>query len=160
MPKTRLKFKWYMPFISSFSIINQAGIALGHKNLYGGGFKMKLGISSSGEHTNSNVDMRFGRCSFFAIYDTDTNTAQFIQNPAQSASGGAGIAAAQAMIDNDVEAVITGNVGPNAFNVFANSDIKVYRCASVPVDNAVRLFLESKLEEINQAGPAHAGMGR
>ena len=73
-------------------------------------------------------------------------------------SGGAGIAAAQEMINKDVEVLITGNVGPNAYNVFANSDIKVYRSASVPIENAAALFLESKLQQITQAGPAHAGM--
>ena len=121
---------------------------------------MKIGISSSGSDSSSRLDMRFGRCSFFAIHDTDTETTEFIENPAQAASGGAGIAAAQEMINRDVEAVITGNMGPNAFNVFANSDIKVYRCATVPIDNAIQLFLESRLEQITQAGPAHAGMKR
>lgn len=121
---------------------------------------MKIGISSTGNDINSALDIRFGRCSYFAIYDTDTNSAQFIQNPAQSASGGAGTAAAQEMINNDVEAIITGNMGPNAFGVFKGSDIKVYKSASVPIGNAVQLLLDSKLEEISQAGPAHAGMGR
>jgi len=119
---------------------------------------MKIGISSTGNTAGAMLDMRFGRCSYFAIYDTDTKTTEFIQNPAQSASGGAGIAAAQEMINADVEVLITGNVGPNAYNVFANSDIKVFRCASVPVENAAQLFLESKLQQITQAGPAHAGM--
>lgn len=119
---------------------------------------MKIAISSTGSDSGSSLDMRFGRCSFFAIHDTDTKTTEYIENPAQSASGGAGIAAAQEMINKDVEVILTGNMGPNAFNVFANSDIKVFRCASVPIDNAIALFLESKLEPISQAGPAHAGM--
>lgn len=121
---------------------------------------MKIGISSSGNDIGSLLDVRFGRCNYFAIYDTDTNSVQFIQNPAQSASGGAGTAAAQEMLNNDVEIIITGNMGPNAFGVFKASDIKVYKSASVPIGNAVQLFLDSKLDMISQAGPAHAGMSR
>ncbi len=119
---------------------------------------MKLGISSSGKEMDSRLDMRFGRCSYFVIHDTTAKTNTFIENPAQSASGGAGTSAAQEMINQDVEVVITGNMGPNAFNVCNNSDIKVFRCASVPISNAIQLFLESKLQPVTQAGPAHAGM--
>ena len=121
---------------------------------------MIIGISSTGNNMKSALDMRFGRCSFFAIYDTNIKEAKFIENTAASASGGAGTAAAQAMIDNDVEVIITGNMGPNAYGVFSGSDIKVYRCTSVPLENAVQLFLDSKLEQISKAGPAHAGMNR
>ncbi len=121
---------------------------------------MKLGISSSGADISSLLDLRFGRCSYFLIHDTDTKENVIIENPAKNASGGAGTAAAQEMINQDVEAIITGNMGPNAFNVFGNSDIKVFRCAGVPITTAIQLFLESKLEQISAAGPAHAGMNR
>ncbi len=121
---------------------------------------MIIGISSTGNSMQSALDMRFGRCSFFAIYDTDTKTAKFVENAAVSASGGAGTAASQVMIDNDAEIIITGNMGPNAYGVFSGSDIKVYRCASISLENAIQLFLDSKLEPISNAGPAHAGMNR
>lgn len=121
---------------------------------------MKIGISSTGNSMSSMLDARFGRCSYFVIYDTDTNQSTYIDNSARTASGGAGIAAAQEMVNNDVEVVITGNMGPNAFNVMANSDIKVYRCGNVAINNALQLFKEAKLQMISQAGPAHAGMGK
>jgi len=92
------------------------------------------------------------------IYDTDNRVQRVVDNEAREASGGAGIAAAQEMVDNDVEVVITGNMGPNAFNVCKSAEIKVFRCASVSVEKALTLFKESKLEEIKEAGPAHAGM--
>ncbi len=121
---------------------------------------MKIGISSTGSNMTSTLDPRFGRCSFFVIHDMQTGSNEFIDNAAKSASGGAGTAAAQEMINQDVDAVITGNMGPNAFNVFSNSDIRVYRCGNTTIENAIQLFAESKLELINEAGPAHAGMGR
>ena len=88
---------------------------------------MKIGISSTGKDMSSLLDARFGRCSYFVIHDMQTNTNIFIDNSAKTASGGAGTAAAQEMIDQDVEVVITGNMGPNAFNVFKNSEIRVFQ---------------------------------
>jgi len=121
---------------------------------------MKIGISSTGLTISSPADPRFGRCSHFAIYDTDDNSYRFIENKAQQAGGGAGIAAAQQMIDEDVEIVLTGNMGPNAYNVIKGNDIKIFRIGSASVEKAVQLFKEAKLEEISEAGAAHFGMGQ
>jgi predicted Fe-Mo cluster-binding NifX family protein len=120
---------------------------------------MKIAVSSMGEDLNSMLDVRFGRCNYFAIYDTEGGMVKALENRGQMSGGGAGIAAAQQIIDADVEVVITGNVGPNAFNLLRDSDIKVYRCESIKVDTAMQLFREGKLDELTQAGPAHAGMG-
>ena len=120
---------------------------------------MKIGISSMGKDINSMLDVRFGRCNYFVIYDTEGGLVKAIENQGQMSGGGAGIAAAQHIIDDDVDVVITGNMGPNALNLFKNSDIKVYRCGSIKVETAVQLFKEGKLDELTEAGPAHAGMG-
>lgn len=120
---------------------------------------MKLGISSTGNTMDSMVDPRFGRCSCFVVFDTDTKASTYVDNESRMASGGAGIAAAQEIVNQDVEVVLTGNVGPNAYNVLKNAEIKAYRCGNVAVEKAIQLFKESKLESISQSGPAHAGMG-
>jgi len=119
---------------------------------------MKIGISSTGKDVSSLTDLRFGRCDCFAVYNTDDNSYRFIDNQAQNAGGGAGIAAAQQMIDEDVEVILTGNMGPNAYNVIMNAGIKLYRVGFVPLEKAVQLFREAKLEAISEAGPAHSGM--
>ncbi|MDD5016962.1 MAG: NifB/NifX family molybdenum-iron cluster-binding protein [Eubacteriales bacterium] len=121
---------------------------------------MKIGISSTGNTMESALDPRFGRCAYFVIHDTDAGRNEFIENAARSASGGAGIAAAQQMIDSDVGAVITGNMGPNAFDVMKNAGIKVYRCADADIETALKLYSDQKLALIDSAGPAHAGMGQ
>jgi predicted Fe-Mo cluster-binding NifX family protein len=120
---------------------------------------MKIAVSSMGKDINSMLDVRFGRCNYFVIYDTEGELVKAIENKGQMSGGGAGIAAAQQIIDEDVDVVITGNMGPNAFNLFKNSDIKVYRCASIKIDSAIQSFKEGKLEELTEAGPTHAGMG-
>ena len=120
---------------------------------------MRVAISATGNSAETLMDPRFGRCAWFALCDTRSDGVIFVENVAASAGGGAGLAAAQQMIDNDVEAVVTGSTGPNAFNVLQNSDIRIYRCGSVPVRMALQLLREAKLEEITSAGPSHAGMG-
>jgi len=120
---------------------------------------MKVAISVAENSADTLVDPRFGRCGWFALCDTQADAMNFLENAAASASGGAGLAAAQQMIDNDVEAVITGSAGPNAYNVLRGSEIRIYRCGSVPVRLAIQLLREAKLEEVTSAGPSHAGMG-
>lgn len=119
---------------------------------------MKIGISSTGNDASDMADPRFGRCEFFAIHDTKDGTYCFIENTAQSSAGGAGIAASQQLIDEDVEFILTGNMGPNAYNVIGDAGIGVYRIGSIPVQRAVALFKEAKLEPISEAGTAHSGM--
>jgi len=54
---------------------------------------MKIAISSAGAELNSQVDQRFGRCSYFLIVDVETNNFEVYPNSAASASNGAGIEA-------------------------------------------------------------------
>lgn len=119
---------------------------------------MKIALSCVGKEINDMLDSRFGRCSYFLIYDSEQELVNAVENKGQSAGGGAGISAAQQMIDNDVEAVITGNMGPNAYNLICSSGIKVYRCAPVSCREAIDLFKDGKLEEITAAGSPHMGM--
>lgn len=120
---------------------------------------MKLALSSTGKELKDTLDLRFGRCTYFLIYDTEKGLLKTVENKGQLSGGGAGIAAAQQMIDEDVEAVITGNMGPNAYNLMKNSGIRVYQSNAVPCEEAVKLMLEGKLTELTEAGPAHMGMG-
>jgi len=119
---------------------------------------MKIALSCVGKEINDNLDSRFGRCSYFLIYDSEQKQVQVIDNKGQSAGGGAGISAAQQIIDNGVQAVVTGNMGPNAYNLMNSSGIKVYRCTPVSCREAIDLFEDGKLEEITAAGPSHMGM--
>lgn len=119
---------------------------------------MKVGISSSGKDSSAMVDPRFGRCEFFAICETDDGSYRFIRNNAQDAGGGAGIDAAQQLIDENVEVVLTGSLGPNAYRVIESAGIRAYRVGSVALEEAVNLLSGAKLEAILEAGPAHVGV--
>jgi len=122
---------------------------------------MKLAVSAKGQNLDAQVDPRFGRCTYFTIVDPDTMAFESIGNNGSMASGGAGIAAAQQIVDKAADAVLTGNCGPNAFNVLNAAGIKVYTGAmDGTVQDAVNGYKEGKYGTIS--GPdasAHSGMG-
>jgi len=121
---------------------------------------MKIAVTGGSKDPKDQLDPRFGRCSYFLIYDGERGFETALENKGQTASGGAGIAAAQQMIDENVKVVITGHLGPNAFNLLNGSDIGAFQCASVSCDEAIQHYKENKLEAITQSGPSHAGMNQ
>jgi len=60
---------------------------------------MKIAISSSGTSLDSNVDPRFGRCQYYIIYDTNTDSFEYVDNESRQAMGGAGIQASQFLVN-------------------------------------------------------------
>jgi len=81
-----------------------------------------------------------------------------IQNPAVAAPGGAGIQSAQLVVDKGVEAVITGNVGPNAYQVLSSAGIAVYVGNFKSVREAVEAYRSGKLQPTSFS-PWQRGMG-
>jgi predicted Fe-Mo cluster-binding NifX family protein len=122
---------------------------------------MKLCITSSGVSLDDSMDPRFGRCRYFIIWDADNEQFEAVENPAVSAGGGAGIQAAQLIANKGVETVLTGNVGPNAYNTLTAAGIKiVVGLTGITVRQAIEGFKTGKQEYT--AGPsvgAHYGTG-
>lgn len=86
---------------------------------------MKICISSQGDNLDSQVDPRFGRCQYFIIVDPDTLEFEAVENPSVSAIGGAGVASGQLVAGKGVKAVLTGNVGPNAFQTLQAAGVEI-----------------------------------
>ena len=118
---------------------------------------MKICISSDGNSVDSILDPRFGRAAFFAIADTDTMEMEIMENSA-AATGGAGIAAGQLMVDKGVGAVITGNVGPNAMDILKAADIKMIKGMPVSVKENLEKYKKGLLSAIESSVPQHYGM--
>jgi predicted Fe-Mo cluster-binding NifX family protein len=106
---------------------------------------MKLCISSTKDGLEASVDPRFGRCQYFLFVDTETMNFEAIGNPAFIAGGGAGVQAAQLVVNKGADAVITGNVGPNAFQALQAGGVKVITGAQGPVKNVIESFKEGGL---------------
>jgi len=122
---------------------------------------MKVAVSASRGDINAPVDPRFGRCPYYVFIDTETNAAAIKQNESAMAGGGAGIQAAQSVVQQDVKAVITGNMGPNAFQVFDAAGVAVYTANNMTVSQVVEALKAGNLTQVGSpTGPAHAGMDR
>lgn len=119
---------------------------------------MKIAISASGRNKDNLLDVRFGRCEYFQIHDSENGEVLVVENKGLTCSGGAGIAASQQLVDENVEVVITGNLGPNAFEIIEKAKIKPYKCVSISIESVLEKFKNNELEEITLAGPAHNGM--
>ncbi len=122
---------------------------------------MKIAISATGSNLDAEVDPRFGRCQYFIIVDPDTMQFEAVENSSAMASGGAGISAAQMIAGKGVEAVLTGNCGPNAYQVLSPAGIKVITGVSGKVKDAVQSYKSGKLQSGSQPNvPDHFGTGR
>ena len=121
---------------------------------------MKIAITSTGPDLSSKVETRFGRCAYFIILDTDTMEFEAIENPNIALGGGAGIQSAQMMAEKGVQSVLTGNCGPNAFQVFGAAEIQVITGVSGLVRDAVEQFKTGAFSGATSPNVAsHFGMG-
>ncbi len=121
---------------------------------------MKVAVTSTGPTLDDNVEARFGRCAYFLIIDTDTMQFEPIENPNVALGGGAGVQSAQLMSEKGVTTVLTGNCGPNAFNVFGQVGVQVIVGLSGPVRGAIEQFKTGSFS--SASGPnvtSHFGMG-
>jgi predicted Fe-Mo cluster-binding NifX family protein len=121
---------------------------------------MKIAISANGSTLDAEVDPRFGRCQYFIIADPETMEFEAIDNASAMAAGGAGISAGQAIADKGVEAVLTGNCGPNAYQVLSSAGIQVINGVSGKVKDAIEGYRTGKFKTSSQPNvPDHFGMG-
>ena len=108
----------------------------------------------------SNVCVSFGRTPFFLIYDTETKESIFIENSAAASTGGAGIKAAQTIVDNEANALLTPRCGQNAADVIKSADIKMFKTISASVKDNIDAFINgelSLLDEIHAGFHGHGG---
>jgi predicted Fe-Mo cluster-binding NifX family protein len=120
---------------------------------------MKICITSLENNLESNIDPRFGRCSFFIIVDPETLDFEAVENLNARSGGGAGIQSGQLVNEKGIKAVITGNVGPNAFQTLKAAGIEIITGASGKVKEAVAKFNNGEYKSVNSASvESHFGM--
>ena len=121
---------------------------------------MKICISSTGENLKSQVDPRFGRAAHLLLVDTDGNGLRQLEGATRGAHG-AGIQAARSVIDAGATALVTGQIGPNAYDVLDAAGIAVYLTPGGSVEGAIQDLTGGRLEKISApSGRPHGGTGR
>ena len=120
---------------------------------------MKIVVTASGNHLDAPISPIFGRCPIYLFVDTETLAYEAVENAAISASAGAGIQAAQFVVEHGAQALLTGNIGPNAANALQAADVPVYQIFEGTVQQAVGMFRQGRLNPIGGANvPSHSGM--
>ena len=119
---------------------------------------MKIAITANEGGLNAPASPVFGHCPMYAFVDTETMRLEMAENPAVSASRGAGIKAAMFVIEHEAQAVLAENIGPNAFDVFCIAGVPVYTLNGDTVQEAVDAYRASQLQLMTGAN-AQAGMG-
>ena len=122
---------------------------------------MKIVVSAQGETLEAPASPVFGRCPTYIFVDTDTMAFEAVANPAMNQGGGAGIQAAQFVVNQGAQVVLTGNLGPNAFDVLQAAGVPGYLVPEGTVRQVVEAFKAGQLQAMSGANvAAHAGMGR
>jgi predicted Fe-Mo cluster-binding NifX family protein len=113
---------------------------------------MKIAITAQNKELSSEIDLRFGRAKWLIVFDTETGDSEAHNNEVNlNATQGAGIQTGSNIVNLGVEAVITGNVGPNAFKTLNAAGVKVFLAEKQTVAEAIEAFKAGKLREVEQA---------
>lgn len=86
---------------------------------------MKVAITSKGNSLESKLDSRFGRCSYFVIYNTEIQSVEFIPNPNKENVEGAGPASVNLIASNGVKKVVSGEFGAKVKSIFDSLQIQL-----------------------------------
>jgi predicted Fe-Mo cluster-binding NifX family protein len=123
---------------------------------------MKLVLTTSAPELDAELDPRFGRGAYLLIINTDTHQWEALTNPGVNAPGGAGIKAAQYIVNLKVDAAISGDFGPHAFDALQAGGVAMYLYGDCPsVRDAIERFKAGQLEQVGAPtrGDCHNGKG-
>lgn len=121
---------------------------------------MKIAIPVDKKDKGRKVNRSFGRAPYFLIYDSESKESNFIENPAVESRGGAGIKAAQTIIDNKPDVLLTPRCGENAAQVIEAASIKIYKSQGNSIEENIDKFVNDELfilDEIHSGFHNHGG---
>jgi predicted Fe-Mo cluster-binding NifX family protein len=118
---------------------------------------VKIAFTTTGKGWDAQVDRRFGRANGFFIFDEESDKQEYISNEQNmNAMGGAGVQSAQNIINLNIDSLVTGNMGPRAFQILNSAGIKIYLAEeNLTVKQAYNALKKNELKEI--ANPNVAG---
>jgi predicted Fe-Mo cluster-binding NifX family protein len=120
---------------------------------------MKIAVPVDDKSLETSVCVSFGRALYFLIYDTESKERIFVDNSAAASQGGAGIKAAQNIVDNSVSALITPRCGENAAEVIEAANIKIYKTINDSLNDNIDAFNDGKLALLKEIHAGFHGQG-
>jgi predicted Fe-Mo cluster-binding NifX family protein len=122
---------------------------------------LKVAVSAAGPSLDAPVDPRFGRCAYFVIVDIDTMQYEAVPNSSLNIASGAGIQASQTIVRKGAKAVLTGNIGPNAYQALSAAGIQIIIGVTGTVGEVITKYRKGEFKETNSPTVGeHFGMGK
>ena len=120
----------------------------------------RIAVSSEGPSLNQPVDPRFGRAAGFMIVDPTDMSFEYLDNGgSQTMAQGAGIQAAAAVVRSGARVVLTGFVGPKAFQALKSAGVDIAQnLDDMNVGEAVQAYLDGRV--VAAQAPNSGGHGR
>jgi predicted Fe-Mo cluster-binding NifX family protein len=117
----------------------------------------KIAVTAESPNLDARVDPRFGRAAGFVVVDPDTMAFDYVDNGAsQVMAKGAGIQAAEIVADTGARVLLTGFVGPKAFQALSAAGIAIgQNVDNLTVREAIQSFQDGKVE-IAEAPNSHS----
>lgn len=106
------------------------------------------------DENGKTVCVAFARAPYFLVCDTQADQGELMENPAASAQGGAGIKAAQFVLDTGAEALITVRLGENSAQVLQEAAVRIYRSMDGDAEKNLDALKKGALSELTEF---HAG---
>ena len=108
----------------------------------------KIAVSSEGPDLDARIDPRFGRAAGFMIVDPQTMAFDYVDNGAtQVMAQGAGIQAAEIVAGTGASVLLTGYVGPKAFQALSAAGIAIgQNLEDLTVRDAIQRFQQGAVE--------------
>lgn len=108
---------------------------------------MKIAIPSEDKEKVSLVADTFGRADYFFVWNEETGEENWLDNTGTAMQGGAGIKAAQLLVDRGIEVLLVPQCGENAAQVLKQAKIRLYKTQYSTVEENLTAFLAGKLTE-------------
>lgn len=120
---------------------------------------MRIAIPVNDRDIKSEVCPSFGRAPYYLIYETSDKTSLFLDNTAAQSAGGAGIKAAQLLIDNEVKIIIAPRYGENAAKVLVDANVIVYRNIAGSAEDNIKAYENNQLDVLADIHPGFHNHG-
>ena len=102
---------------------------------------MKVLIAAQGPDLSAKIDKRFGHSKYFIIFDTETAQYKSIPNAVE----GEVRVGMDIIFSEGINAVVTGNIGPNSFERLSEMGIPVYIARGITVKEALEKIASGEL---------------
>lgn len=120
---------------------------------------MKIIVPVDDSSPRTGVCISFGRAPFFLLFDTDTRESVFLRNDAADSQSGAGIKAAQNIVDSQADVLLTPRCGNNAVDVLKAAGIKLYKTSEGSAMDNIQAFQAGSLTVLTESHPGLHGHG-